>query len=104
MMSRLERLKEFLEQDPDDPFNLYALAIEYLGSEPAESKALFDRLMNEHPTYVPTYYHAAKLYEQLNMTEKAIAIYEKGISIASTANDKKAERELRSSLDELRFE
>jgi lipoprotein NlpI len=28
-MTRLEQLHQFLQEDPADPFNLYALAIEY---------------------------------------------------------------------------
>ena len=103
-LSRLELLKEYYRQDPNDPFNMYALAIEYLKSDTGQSKHFFVELLNKHPDYLPSYYHAAKLFTDLNEKEKAIEVYEKGIALAKEKKEFKALRELQSAYDELMFE
>jgi Tfp pilus assembly protein PilF len=104
MASRLEQLEQFFRDDPEDPFNIYGLALEYLKIEPARAKTLFEILLDKHPDYIPTYYHAAKLFVELNEKEKAIQTYEKGIEQARQSKADKALRELRSAYDELMFE
>jgi tetratricopeptide (TPR) repeat protein len=104
MPSRLEQLEQFYREDPHDPFNLYGLALEYLKIEPARAKELFEILLDRHADYIPTYYHAAKLFIDMNERERAIEIYEKGIERARSSNADKALRELRSAYDELMFE
>lgn len=101
--SRLEQLRKYYEEDPADPFNIYALALEYLKSDGALAKRYFDELLENHPGYVATYYHAAKFYAESGDTSKAERLYEKGIEVARKAGDTKAARELRSALDELLF-
>jgi Tfp pilus assembly protein PilF len=101
MSNRLDQLRQFYEEDPSDPFNIYGLALEYLKSDLAKSKALFDELMSKHPEYLPVYYHAAKLYADLNETDRAISIYQEGIAQAKKLKDQKALRELQSAYDEL---
>jgi tetratricopeptide (TPR) repeat protein len=101
---RIAQLEQFYEDDPNDPFNLYALALEYLKVDPAISGAHFESLMESHPQYLPAYYHAAKLYHEKGEKQKAISVFEKGIQLAQQLNDTKTLRELRSALDELMFE
>jgi len=101
MTTRLEQLHEFLNDDPNDPFNIYALALEYQKSDVQRSKAFFDQLLNEHPEYVPTYYHAANLYLGMGLPLEAVAILEKGIDVARRKNESKAVRELQGVLDEV---
>jgi lipoprotein NlpI len=103
MSTRLDTLLQFHKDDPNDPFNIYALAIEYQKSDTAKALAYFEILLAEHEHYVPTYYHAAKLRQETGAVEKAIAIYEKGIAVAQSQNDFKAARELKSAYDELTF-
>lgn len=103
-IDRIEQLQKYYEEDPSDPFNLYALAIEYLHTDAAKSLSLFENLLVNHPDYLPTYYHAAKLYQDLGRREKAIDVYKKGMSLARKSNDTKALRELRSAYDEMMFE
>ena len=102
--SRLEKLLQFMESEPDEPFNIYAVATEYRNTDPAQSKKYFDLLLNHHPDYLPTYYHAAQLYEELEDTEKAKEIYEKGIAQARDQNNSLALRELQSAYDELLYD
>jgi tetratricopeptide (TPR) repeat protein len=101
---RIKQLQKFYEEDPLDPFNLYALALEHLNFDPGKTQSLFEILLNDHKDYVPTYYHAAKLCQERGQREKAIRIFELGISVAEKQKDNKALRELKSAYDELMFE
>ncbi|MBL7856568.1 MAG: tetratricopeptide repeat protein [Cyclobacteriaceae bacterium] len=103
-MSRIQHLQQFLAEDPNDPFNLYALALEYLKHDQKKASELFDQLLIEHPDYVPTYYHAGKLFQELRQTEKALLLYETGISKAKKVNDLKALRELQAAHTELLYD
>jgi tetratricopeptide (TPR) repeat protein len=103
-MNRLEQLRQFAEDDPKDPFNLYALALEYLKSDKSEAGKIFDRLLLEHETYLPTYYQAANLMEQQGQRESALMILEKGIALAKHQNEIKTQRELQGVYDELSWE
>jgi len=93
--TRLTKLLEFLESDPNDPFVLYALATEYNTSD--DTQKAFDyyfKLVSEHPGYVGTYYHLGKLLEKNNDTEQALSIYQKGMAAARTKRDMHAFSEL----------
>lgn len=93
--SRLEKLLEFLQNEPDDEFLQYALATEYLRLNDTE-KALqyYENLVKNHPDYVGTYYHLGKLYEALNRKDDAISTYEKGMETAKRKRDNHAFSEL----------
>jgi tetratricopeptide (TPR) repeat protein len=101
---RITQLQQFYEEDPNDPFNLYALALEYLKVDPAMSRSCFETLMQAHPRYLPVYYHAGKLYQESGEKEKAIGVFQKGMRLAEDLNDSKTLRELKSAYDELMFE
>jgi Tfp pilus assembly protein PilF len=107
-MQRIERLQQllhFLEEEPDSPFNLYAIALEYIKLSDVE-KALeyFDKLLKMHESYVPSYYHAAALYAETEQNEQAKAIYEKGIEISKKIGDAHALRELQNAYQNFLFE
>lgn len=101
---RIEQLQHFYDEDPDDPFNLYALALEYLKHDVGKSAVFFEKLLQEHKDYLPTYYHAAKFFQERGEKEKATEIFETGIALAKKKNDYKTLRELRSAFDEMMFE
>jgi tetratricopeptide (TPR) repeat protein len=101
MSSLLVQLEEFFKEDPHDPFNIYALALEYQKTEIKKAKELFDLLLSEHEDYVPTYYHASNLYLALNLNEEAIKILEKGIEKCKNQREIKAMQELKTVYDEL---
>ena len=94
-MNRLEKLLEFIQNEPNDEFLKYALATEYLRLNNTE-KALsyYEDLVNNHPNYTGTYYHLGKLYEALNRKQDAIDIYEKGMQITKEKRDNHAFSEL----------
>lgn len=92
--NRLELLLQFYEEDSQDPFNAYALAMEYLNKDTAKAKVYFDTLLDEHPSYLPTYYHAAALYAALENLEWAEALYQKGMQLALQQQNTKTLQEL----------
>ena len=92
---RLEKLLNFLQNEPNDPFLKYAIATEYLNSNEWEKAiAYYEDLLNNHPDYVGTYYHAGKLYEQIDRKADAISTYKKGMEVARGARDMHAFSEL----------
>lgn len=95
MSTRLEQLKDFLKESPNDSFLKYALASEYLKLNDKDMALhYYEDLMANHADYVGTYYHLGKLYEALDRGEEAIKTYEKGIHIARGKRDMHAMSEL----------
>lgn len=96
---RIEMLQKFIEDDPTDPFNRYALALEFIEHEPSKAKDLLLKLIEESPTYLPSYYQAATLLIELRQSEAAIPIINQGIAEAKKQNESKTANELGSLLD-----
>ena len=55
-MNRLLQLQKFYEEDPNDPFNLYGLALEISKNDREQGYTLFQQLISGFPDYVPAYY------------------------------------------------
>lgn len=102
--TRLHQLLKFLEEDPRDPFNLYAVALEYIKTDPQKAVPFFELLMDRHAEYVPSYYHYATLLVDLGQSERAKKILQVGIGIASKSGDLKAVKEMQNILSELEFD
>lgn len=92
---RLKILLQYLEEEPNEPFNIYGVAMEYLNSNPGKALFYLEKLLKEHPEYVPTYYHAAALYFESEQFERADEVYKKGIEIAHQKQNLKAYDELK---------
>ncbi|WP_103029497.1 tetratricopeptide repeat protein [Salinibacter altiplanensis] len=93
---RLDQLKAFHEEDPEDPFTRYALAQEHLKHDnAARALDLFEALVETDPDYVGTYYHLGKLYERLDRTDDAIDTYAQGIEVAREKGTQKDLSELK---------
>ena len=92
---RLKILFDYLEEDPHDPFNIYAVAMEYINKD--NEKALFylEKLLVEHPDYIPTYYHAAALYFEKGDFENAEQTYIIGIAKAHQKSNQRSYDELK---------
>ena len=100
----LAQLKNYYEEDPNDPFNIYALATEYKKTNHQEALRLYLEVANKFPDYVATYYHLAKLYETMNLRQLAIDTYERGMEVAKGNENRHSYNELRNAYDELIFE
>lgn len=106
-MSNLDRLKlliQFSEEEPENPFNWYALALEYNSIDSSKTEKLYNQLLKEHESYLPTYYPAAHFFSERGKLAKAKGIFEKGISLAQANQETKAEKELKSALEMFLFE
>lgn len=93
---RLDQLRAFYEEDPEDAFTRYALAQEHLKHDNlSRARTLFEELVETDPDYVGTYYHLGKLYEQLDRTDDALDTYEQGIEVAREHGTQKDLSELK---------
>ena len=105
MQNRLEILRQFLEEEPHDAFNHYALATELLKTDKNESKEIFEYLIVHHAGYLPTYYHLGALYIELGENHEAEQTYLQGIELAKSQKNEKTLKELKGAyqmlLDEL---
>lgn len=98
---RLTKLLDFLKDDPEDPFILYAIATEYRKYDLKNARHYYEILLKNHPEYLGTYYHAAHLY--LDMGDKALSedTFKKGMVLARAQGNSNALRELQNAYNEL---
>jgi len=102
--ARLKLLLEYLNEEPNDPFNIYAVATEYVGTFPEKALPYFEKLLTAFPDYLATYYHAAALYFALGQNEQASQTYQKGIALAQQQQNQNALRELKNAYQNFQFE
>jgi tetratricopeptide (TPR) repeat protein len=102
MTNRLQYLTQLMENNPNDPFLLFAIAKEHEKNQDNIS-ALFwyEQLKSKHPDYVGLYYHLGKLYERMENLPMAIDIYKSGANVAKIAKDNHALAELNGALIEI---
>jgi tetratricopeptide (TPR) repeat protein len=101
-INRLRMLTEFLQQNPDDAFARYGLAMEYSkAGQTAQALAEFDKLLERHPDYSNGYFMAAQLLERSGRTPEARQMLEKGVEAARRTGNKHALSEMAGMLDEL---
>jgi len=101
-ISRLDILLKSLKENSHDAFTRYLVALEYAKlNRHDEAIGQFEKLLNEHPAYVPTYYQFAQLYENINRIDDAIRIYQLGLVAARNAGDFHAASEIQAALDML---
>lgn len=102
--TRLEQLLQFLKEEPNDPFLLYAVAMEYSKTDISKALSFYEKLLNEYPDYIATYYHAAKLFAELGDRDKAEHTFITGIEKAKSQQEALALRELQNAYNEFLFE
>lgn len=100
--NRIPLIKTYLEKSPEDSFLKHALALEYLKvGENNQAVKLLEEVLEKDPDYIGSYYQLGKALEKTGAFEKAIRIYEKGMTAAKKLNDDHALRELQTAYDEL---
>jgi hypothetical protein len=99
--SRQEFLRETLQQNPDDTFARYALAVELAASAPKEAWQHFEHLLTHHPEYSATYYQAGMFLVNQGRREEARKVLAKGIEVTARQNKKHAQNELQAALASL---
>src|SRR5687768_13563183 len=101
MLDRIKLLEGFIKEDPSDPFNYYALGLEYAKKDENKALEIFKQLITDRGDYLPTYYQLAKLYEHAGQKESALITYHEGILIAKQQKDFKTQQELAAGLEQL---
>lgn len=103
-MERITLLKQFCQEEPHNPFNWYALAIELKKTNHDEANGIFEKLLVEFPDYLPTYYQAAHFFIEAQKYRDAKKCFEKGIEIAEKNQETKTLKELKSTFETFIFE
>lgn len=99
--SRLEMLQKFVEEEPNDPFNRYALVLELVIHDPDEAASHFDDLLQRHPDYLPTYYQAGVYFMDRGEQQKSLQILRAGIEVAKQQRNLKTLAELNTLIEDL---
>jgi tetratricopeptide (TPR) repeat protein len=103
MPSRIEMLRGFIAQKPNDPFPKYALAMEYKNAgDLAAAWETFKSLIEAHGDYVATYLHAGNTLVALGRQLEARQVYEQGLAACARKGDMHAQSELAGALASLR--
>jgi uncharacterized protein HemY len=103
-LDRLQLLRDFIKEEPENPFNFYALALELREKDHEEASELFDYVLVNHPDYLPVYFPSAHFFAELNDLQKARETFEKGIRLAQSKNEEKALKELKNAFQNFLFE
>jgi len=100
--NRLEKLLELQVLYPDDLFNKYAVAMEYLGLQKTSmAKEIFEQVLKNDKNYVPAYYQLGMILMNEGNEVKALEVFEKGLSEAKLKRDNRSIREFQAAIDEL---
>ncbi len=101
---RLKNLESFLELEPEDPFNWYAVAMEYKSTNISKTKKHLNHLLTHFSDYLATYYQMSEILIDEQETQQAELILKKGIVLAKAKNDINTLRELQNLLNNLLFD
>jgi Tfp pilus assembly protein PilF len=100
-VERIEKIKEYLQNTPEDSFLRHALALEYIKlGDDEQARLLLEAILAHEPNYIGSYYHLAKLFERKRDIPSAVEWYQKGMVAAKTAGDTHAFNELRAACEE----
>jgi len=99
---RVDSLKQFVDESPDDPLPRYGLAMEYrrLGQLEA-SDEVFRQIRERFPDYLPQYLIHGQVLESLDRQDAAREAYTLGLEKAEAAGEAHAARELEAARDAL---
>lgn len=94
-MSRRQKLQQMLQENPQDTFLLYALAMEDR-SAGDDSAALvqLDRVLAADPQYVAAYFQKGQVLAGQSRFDEARQILQEGVAIARQAGDAHAAGEM----------
>jgi len=97
--NRVEILKQMVNQDPNNGFARYGLAMEYASSgQLDEAVAEFRTVLQHDESYAAAYYHGGQALEKLGQVDEARALYEKGIEATTRKGDLHTRAEIEAAL------
>jgi len=103
-LQRISLLKEFIKNNPGDPFNQYALSLEYIHEMPHEALKILTDLQEKKPTYLPTYYTLGNLLYEIGMTNQSMKFVSKGMEVALSQGEEKTYKELKNLYQTILYE
>lgn len=96
---RITKLLDALKSRPDDPFLLYALALETKSAgDAAAAERYFAEVRSRFPGYVPLYLLYGGFEQERGNLEAACTLYREGMQQAKLAGDAHALKELTAAL------
>lgn len=101
-LSRREKIEQMLEEDPQDTFLRYSLALEL--AKDGQLTAGLDRLRElcqTNPPYVPAFFRSAQLLADDDQIEAARGFLRDGIEQARAQNDLHAAAEMGEMLSDI---
>ncbi|MFN4313577.1 MAG: tetratricopeptide repeat protein [Chitinophagaceae bacterium] len=101
-MDRIEKLKQFLDLTPHDPFLMYALGLEYrkLGQS-EECLFWFNKALEVDPDYIGSYQQLGSYWLEKGDRSKALSFWQGGMDAARRKGDRHAAQEISQWLDDL---
>ena len=101
-MNRIEILKGFLNENSNDSFSRYALALEYVKlGQNEDAVREFETVKKKDPDYVATYFQLGQLYQKMGQTHEAEKTFRTGITVAAKMGDEHTRSELEGALEAL---
>lgn len=100
-LTRREFLEDLVRKQPNDTFARYGLAMELAKSEPEAAWTQFSYLLEHHPEYAATYYHAGAFLTKQERLEEARSVLTKGLEVTGRQGNRHASSELQAALDDL---
>jgi Tfp pilus assembly protein PilF len=101
-MNRIEILKGFLDQNANDSFSRYALALEYMKlGQNDDAVREFETVNTNDPDYLATYFQLGQLYQKLGRIHDAEKMFRTGITVAARSGDEHTRSELEAALEAL---
>jgi predicted Zn-dependent protease len=101
-INRAEMLKQFLQENPNDAFARYGLALEHARAGDVEAAMTeFRKLLEIHPDYVPAYQMAAQTLLGAGRSEEGRKLLVGGITCARRTGNQHALSEMETMLAEL---
>lgn len=99
---RLAALRAMLDEDPDDAFTRYAVAMELKGrGDAAGARAELEELLRRDASYLATYYQLGGLLHADGESDRAAELIRAGIGVAQAAGDGHTAGELEDLLDDV---
>jgi predicted TPR repeat methyltransferase len=96
---RVQKLRTLLQQNPDDPFLLYALAMEQRAADAPQALKLLHRVIQLDPDQCYAYYQLGQTQEAAGDATAARAAYREGLAAADRVGDEHAKQEIVAALE-----
>jgi tetratricopeptide (TPR) repeat protein len=101
-MARIDLLKGFLQDNPNDSFSRYALALEFVKlNQLDDARREFETVRDNDPDYLATYYQLGQLFTQLGLRHEAEKTFRTGITVAVKQRDSHTQSELEAALESI---